>query len=471
MRTFRAETSVPASAEDLFAWHLRPGAFERLTPPWDRVVTEGPDTPVAEGSRRVLSVPVGPIRLRWVARHDRVEAGRGFRDVQESGPFASWRHEHRFEPEPGGGARLNDRIEYAVPLGRVGEALAAARVERTLARLFRHRHAITAADLERHARHASRPRRTVAITGASGLVGTALAAFLTAGGHRVRRVVRRAARTDDEIPWDPRSGATDLARWAGVDAVVHLAGDNIAAGRWTPARKRAIRDSRVDGTRLVADTLARLDPAPEVLVVASAVGYYGARDGDGPLGEDAGPGRGFLAETCLAWEAASEPAERAGIRVVRPRIGVVLSGRGGALARMVPAFLVGAGGRLGHGRQTMSWIALDDLVGILHEALFDDRLAGAVNATAPAPVDNATFARTLAAVLRRPAAIPVPAPALRVLFGEMAEALLLSGADVRPVRLERAGFRFRFADLETALRAELGRFPPGAPGGPAIATG
>lgn len=252
---------------------------------------------------------------------------------------------------------------------------------------------------------------------------------------------------------------------------MHLAGENLAGGRWSDRFKASVRESRVRGTRLLAETVATLDRKPSVLVSASAIGFYGARDGDGPLDEDAPPGVGFLPETCIAWEAATAPAADAGIRVAIPRIGVVLSGRGGALARMLPPFRIGAGGVVGSGRQMMSWIALDDLVGAIHAMLFDPRFRGPVNATAPAPVDNRTFTRTLGRVLVRPALLPVPSSALRLVLGEMADALLLHGADVRPARLLDAGFRFGSADLESALRMELGRFEAHVEGGPRFETG
>jgi uncharacterized protein (TIGR01777 family) len=466
MPRFIARSRLPATAGDVFAWHARPGAFERLAPPWENVRTVGPEPDLADGTRRTLRVGLGPLGLRWVAVHRDIRPGRGFRDVQESGPFAAWTHVHSFHPLPGGECRLEDRVDYDLPLGALGRVVGGAPTLAKLEAMFRHRHEVTMADLDRHRRHADRPRKTVAITGASGLVGTALAAFLRTGGHRVVEVVRRAPEGPDEIRWDPVAGTTDPADWDGVDAVVHLAGENIAGGRWSAERKRRIRDSRVAGTRLLARTLAALDRRPEVFVSASAIGYYGARDGEGPLGEDAEPGDGFLPEVAIAWEGAADPARAAGIRVVHPRIGIVLSARGGALAKMLPPFRMGAGGRLGHGRQHMAWIALDDLVGVLHEAILDERYSGPVNAVAPGGVDNRTFTDVLGRVLRRPTVLPAPALALRVALGEMADALLLTGADVRPDRLERLGFEFRFPTLEPALRAELGRRVPPHPEDP-----
>ncbi len=296
----------------------------------------------------------------------------------------------------------------------------------------------------------------VAITGAGGLVGRALVPCLTTGGHGVVRLVRRAPAAPDEVAWDPAAGRVDAEALQGADAVVHLAGEGIADRRWTAARKEELRASRLGPTRKLAEALASLDRRPRVLVSASAIGYYGDT-GDRWVDETSPPGDDFLGRLAAEWEEATAPAARAGIRVVTLRTGIVLSANGGALGKMLPPFRVGLGGPLGAGTQYMSWIAMDDLLGALHHALADDGISGPLNATAPEPVTNAVFARTLGRVLGRPAIAPAPAFALRLVFGEMADAALLSGARVRPAKLLAAGYRFRFGDLERALRHELGR--------------
>jgi len=309
----------------------------------------------------------------------------------------------------------------------------------------------------------TRQASTVAVTGSRGLVGSALAPALAAAGHRVLRLVRGAAAAPAApavgarvARWDPESGALDSSALAGVDAVVHLAGESVAGGRWTEAKKRRIRSSRVDGTRSLAASLARLERPPRVLVSASAVGYYGDRGAE-LLREGSAPGTGFLAEVCQEWETATEPAARARIRVVRLRIGMVVSRRGGALAAMLTPFRLGAGGPVGGGTQWVSWIAIDDLVGAILHALDTASLAGAVNAVAPEPVQNRELARTLGRVLGRPALLPLPAFAARLLLGQMADELLLASARVEPARLQATGFAFRHPTLEDALRHELGR--------------
>jgi len=303
----------------------------------------------------------------------------------------------------------------------------------------------------------------VAVTGSSGLVGSALVRSLSGAGHVVVRLVRsRDAVAQDSALWDPAKGEIDAAGLGGVEAVVHLAGESVAAGRWNAARKARIRESRVGGTSLLSKALARLEPRPKTLLCASAVGYYGDR-GDEILREASAPGSNFLASTCAEWEAAPGPAIDAGIRVVLHRIGVVLSREGGALARMLTPFRLGAGGRLGSGKQWMSWISLEDLVGVFQHTLATAALEGPVNAVAPTPVTNAEFTKTLGRVLSRPTVFPMPAFAARLAFGELADELLLASARVEPARLLATGYRFRHPTLEEALRAVLARPRPSKP--------
>lgn len=295
----------------------------------------------------------------------------------------------------------------------------------------------------------------VAVTGASGLVGARLMADLRSEGHTALPMVRRPPR-DGEIFWDPQRQEVELEVLEGLDAVVHLAGESLASGTWTPERKQRIRESRVAGTRLLASALARLSRPPQALIAASAIGVYGAH-GDEPLDEASPPGTGFLAEVCLAWEAAADPAREAGIRVVSLRFGMILAAEGGALPRMLPPFRMGLGGRLGSGHQVMSWVSLEDVVGAIRFAMAQESLSGPVNVTAPAPVTNREFTEVLGRVLGRPTVMAVPEAAVSVMFGEMGQALLLEGARVLPRRLQEAGYRFAYPELEGALRHALRR--------------
>jgi uncharacterized protein (TIGR01777 family) len=455
-RRFVHRSRLPISAEDAFRWHARPGAFERLTPPWESVRVEEKDGGIENGARVVLRMGSGPLAVRWVAEHCDYVEGRQFRDVQVSGPFALWRHTHRVTPAAQAACELEDEIEYALPFAPFGDLVAGGFTRRRLERMFRYRHRVTEHDLVAHGRFKGEARMKIAITGSNGLIGKALGAFLSTGGHDVARLVRKQGRlASDEIRWDPAAGKIDAAALQGIDAVVHLAGESVAA-RWTAAKKAAIRDSRVEGTRLLSATLAELTRPPKALVAASAIGYYGDR-GATPLEEDAAPGAGFLAEVCREWEAASEAAQVAGIRVAHMRIGVVLSPSGGALASMLPPFRLGLGGVVGSGEQYMSWIALDDVVGALHHALMAKELSGPVNTVAPNPVTNQLFTKTLGGVLSRPTLIPMPAFAVRLAFGQMGEELLLSSTRVLPARLAASGYEFRFPQLEGALQHLLGR--------------
>lgn len=289
----------------------------------------------------------------------------------------------------------------------------------------------------------------IAVAGASGLVGVRLCTALAADGHGVVRLVRRAPLGPGEVQWDPDRGWLDSPPLEGIDGFVHLSGESIASGRWSPARKKRILESRTMTTRLVSAALARLASKP-ALIAASAVGYYGDRGGEW-VDETSRPGRGFLSEVCVEWERACDAARAAGLRVVNARIGVVLDPAGGVLAAMLTPFRLGLGGKVGTGSQYMSWITLDDLVGVLRHALVSSALSGPVNAVAPGPVTNAEFARSLAGVLGRPAFLRIPASALRLVLGDAADEMLLGGARVLSRKLEQSGFRFRDPRLEPAL--------------------
>ena len=457
MTTFVRSSLMPVPADQLAEWHFRAGAIDRLLPPWERVeVLERPGA-MADGAVARFRVKKFGTWVEWVARHHDVQPGRSFCDTQVSGPFASWDHRHSFLPKDEHSSMLEDRVEYRLPGGMIGSAVAGGMVAADLERMFRWRHARTRHDLSHHGAFPDEHLH-VAVSGTSGLVGSALVPFLTTGGHDVRRIVRgQPDRARGDVGWDARGGTFDAAALDGLDAVVHLAGAGIADARWTTERKREIVDSRVGPTHALARTLAGLARRPRVLVCASAVGFYGNRPPEQWMDEGSARGDGFLPATCEAWERAADPAREAGIRVVHLRIGVVVSARGGALAKLLPPFRMGLGGSVGDGRQGMPWIDLDDLLGVIRWSMSAD-VHGAVNAVAPGCVDNRAFGRMLGGVLGRPSVAPLPAAAVRAMFGEMGERLLLEGAMVRPSVLQEAGFRFALPGLEEALRFELGRF-------------
>ena len=456
MQEFQKQVQAPVPVEALFAWHERAGAFERLSPPWDRPKVLEHTGGIRDGAKVVLQVHAGPVPTTWTLEHRDYIANRQFRDVMRKGPFAAWEHTHGFTPIDAQSSMLDDHIRYALPLGGLGSAVAGTYTQRTLARVFAYRHAVMLGDLARHAEFADRPRRRIAITGASGFIGTQLAAFLSTGGHEVIRIGRGAPKPGShDVQWNPERGQLDPRALEGVDAVIHLAGASIAT-RWSSAHRTALKSSRVEGTSLLAHTLAQLSRKPRVLLSGSAIGIYGSR-GDELLDERSALGDDYLADIGRAWEGSTAPAEQAGIRVVHLRTGIVQGAAGGALGTQAPLFRYGAGGTLGSGSQWISPIALDDEIGAIHFCLMRDDIRGPVNLVAPAAVTNAEYTTVLGAVLGRPTIAHAPAFALRLLLGEeMANLTVLASQRVEPRVLREAGFVWRLPDLEPMLRFELG---------------
>lgn len=444
MHLFRQVSSLPHASGDVWAWHQTPGALQRLIPPWQRVEVLR-HAGINDGARAELRLHEGPLSFRWIARHDQVVAGSAFRDVQEVGPFASWCHMHRFESD-GDGCRMSDEIAWEAPCW-----MPTARVERDLARAFAWRHRRVREDLDRHAA-AALPAQRIALSGAGGLVGSALAAFLVGGGHGVVPIARRGG---TGIAWDGRE-TFDAAGLRACDTIIHLAGAGIADARWSDVRMRELRDSRVRSTAALARLLAQDPGRVRTVIVASATGCYGDR-GEAELDERSTGGEGFLAELCRDWEQAADPC-RSQVRVVHLRIGVVLSARGGALAKLLPSARLGLAGALGSGRQWWSWIAVDDLVHAVLHALATPTLSGPINVVAPEAVRQGDLARAVAAALGRPALAPAaPAAVLRLALGRMADAVLLASARVTPARLRNSGFRWGSPDLAATLASEFGR--------------
>jgi uncharacterized protein (TIGR01777 family) len=445
------EGAVDHPLGEVFAWHTRPGAMRRLVPPWQPMTVVSETKSLADG-QAILGLPGG---LRWVARHDPAgyDPPRRFVDVLSSEGLRSlpprlvirWRHTHDFDDvSAGGSARtlVRDRVQAPVPAA-------------ALRSTFVYRHRQLADDLAAHrdAAAGGAGSLVVAVTGSSGLVGSALTALLSTGGHRVIRLVRRTPRDETERRWDPAGPAPDLLE--GADAVVHLAGESIA-GRFTDAHRAAIRGSRIEPTRRLAELAGRTDGV-RVFACASAVGYYGYSRGDEQLSEESSRGEGFLAGVVADWEAATAPAAAAGARVALVRTGIVQAARGGTLRLLRPLFAAGLGGRLGTGQQWLSWIGLDDLLDVYYRVIYDRRLAGPVNAVAPAPVRNVDYTKVLAHVLHRPAVLPVPSLGPRLLLGEQgARELAFADQRVLPAKLQALDHRFRHPSLEAAIAHQLG---------------
>lgn len=513
MPIYRKVTDLPFAREDVTAWLARPGALTRLFPPFAGRVVAEPDgidvgaqarlkvfppgrfglgvTSAYGLARTLLPLPVPGFlapEVAWLARHSAYEPGEVMADEAVSGPFSFWLHSREFtdatedaggaaDPASGPASRMVDHVEYELPrLARPAEPQLESVMTAEFVRQFGFRERQLLGDLTFHRAHGRLPSQlraegggdqrtpTVAVTGASGMIGTQVCALLGGAGCRVIRLVRRPARGPGEISWDPYAGELDVEALRDVDVVVNLAGHPLA-GRFTVQHKRAVISSRVLGTRLLATRLAELagDGRQRALINGSAIGFYGAapdaqhpQSADGRLRESDPRGEGFLAEVCAAWESETRPASQAGVRVAMPRVGIVQSPSGGALQQLLPLMVAGVGGPLGS-TQTQSWISLDDVAGLIAHLVLDADADGPVNAVAPEPATAREHARTLGQVLHRPTAIPVPALGPQALLGrEGSREIVQADQDVSAERAEELGYDFRHRTLETALRHMLG---------------
>lgn len=455
---FTHTTTINVPADFAFQWHERPGSFERLAPPWETLRLERKTGGLEDGAELVFRVRLAPgIWKTWKARHFDYIPGEQFCDEQVQGPFASWNHVHRFESIGDKQCQITDHVTYELPLEPAAQFGPAWLVGRKVEAMFRYRSETVKNDLERLYHTPLKPMK-VAITGASGLIGSSLIPFLKSAGHDILPITRSPkGKGEQAVFWDSDTGIPEEERQKleGVDAVIHLAGENIF-GLWTSQKKARIRNSRVRGTRRLCEALAALSNKPKVLLSSSAVGIYGNR-GEEELTESAERGTGFLADVGAEWEEAANMASEAGIRVVNLRTSTVLSPRGGALGAMHLPFNLGLGARLGSGNQWMSWISIDDLIYLVHFLLATESVSGPVNAASPNPVTNAEFTRAIASALDRPAILPAPEFVLKAAAGEMAEEMLLSSTRVVPEKVQQAGFRFSWPNLDTCLRHLFGK--------------
>jgi uncharacterized protein (TIGR01777 family) len=420
---------------------MSPSAFERLAPAWQNLVpVKIPETPV-DGATAEFFLKAGLLKLRWLARLGPVEAPYRFVDTQELGPFSFWRHEHLIEPTGPDRATLTDNVTYSLPAGLGSIPLMRRVAHAELERLFSFRHQRMVEDLKRFPQELPGRGRIVLVSGSTGLIGRRLVPYLQTLGYTVREL-SRSAEGKGTFRWDPGAGWVDPEALEGVDAVIHLAGENIAGGRWSESRKERILRSRVDGTRTLVNALGELGRPPGVFICASGINVYGG---------------GFLAEVCDQWEAEAARAKKAGARVVYMRTGIVLDPLGGALGKMLPAFRFGLGGPIGSGSQNFPWIAMDDLLDLYAEAIEDAQYDGPVDAIHHEVVNQRAFSNTLGAVLHRPAVLPLPTAVIKAILGQMGEETLLADLAVRPGNLRREEFEFRFAGLREALSFMLGK--------------
>ncbi len=449
------KTALGHPKESAFSWYENDLAFLRLMPPWE--VAEGvySDFSIEVGSKSVFRIPMGPLKMTWEAEFTAYEPPHKFEDIMVRGPFWKWRHEHVFLDTESGSV-VDDRVHYQVPFGALGHMFAGRWVRKRLRRMFRARELRLQRDMDRHAKYYDRPRKRILVAGSSGMIGTQLVAFLDTGGHDVWRLVRRPVTIGaKEIPWNPDRGELDASQIEGFDVIIHLGGAGIGDRRWSSKRKKIIRDSRVDSTALLADAVASLDGGPEAFVLASAVGWYGNR-ADEELTEASTAGEGFLPDVCADWEGAADAVEKSGVRTVYLRSGIVLSPTGGALGKMLLPFKLGIGGAIGGGKQWMPWISLDDEIYAIYHLIMNEESRGPYNLTAPRPVRQEQFAKTLGGILRRPTIAPTPGLAIRLVFGEMGGNLALESQRVLPERLRREDYQFVHEDIEAALRDSMG---------------
>ncbi len=462
MYKYTHETIVEADAKSTFEWFEHEGSFRRLMPPWEVAEEVRADDSLEVGSQRVFRFPApgAPfLKMTWVAEHTAYDPPHHFADKMVRGPFWSWNHNHNLT-ECDGKTTVKDEVSYQVPFGPLGNLadsiLGGWLVKSRISRMFKARELRLQRDMREHSKFSHIKRKKILVAGSSGMIGTQLVAFLDTGGHDVWRLVRRPVKEGaKELSWRPDEGLIESSEIEGFDVIIHLGGENIGDKRWSKKRKAAIVGSRRESTTLLSETISALKSKPEVFLVASAIGFYGNR-GDEILTEESAHGEGFLTDTVIQWESYADSAREAGIRVINTRNGIVLAGVGGALGRMLLPWKLGGGGPLAGGKQWMSWISLDDEIYAINHLIMNDECEGAYNLTAPEPVRQKVFSKTLGKVLRRPAIAPIPGFSMKILFGELAGPLLIEGQRVLPSRLQQSGYEFLHKDLESALRDSLG---------------
>lgn len=453
MAHYQKTTTIPCTARELYDWHGRPGAFERLSPPWQTTEIVSRKGGIETGSEIHIRLKRFGLSSDWVAQIRDHQEGRMFEDTQLKGPFTKWTHRHEFLETVSDKSQLSDSIDYVVPGGALGELLGGGFVSSELKRLFRYRHQITKRDLATAMAFRNSPRWKILISGGYGFTGRRLGDFLKSQGHSVS-VLSRDPRPGD-VAWDPGKEEIDVGALKGFDAIIHLAGENLASGRWTESLKKRIYNSRIDSTALLVDAISGLEKPLKAFICASAVGYYGDC-GDRWVTESENPGSGFLSDVCVDWEKAALAGESVVEKVIRLRTGIVLDPSDGALARMLLPFKLGVGGAFGSGQQWMPWIALEDWIGAVHHLMLKGD-SGAYNLSSPSPLRNKAFGKTLASVLNRPALLDIPAVALKLALGEFAEEGLLSSCRAQPQGLLESGYEFQYPELGDALRLVLGK--------------
>ena len=461
--TYKSELEVPVPVNQLFSWHENPGAFERLTPPFEPVKVKKRKGGI-DGGEVHLQMKLGPIPLPWVARHHDYIKNEQFLDEQVSGPFASWNHAHLFEKIDAKSSKLIDKIDYKLPFGTVGKTFGGAFAEQKIKQMFAYRRNITKNDLVSQSKYSGSPLN-IAVTGGSGLIGSQLKPYLTTAGHSVENIVRGRPQKG-ELSWNLENKT--MSNLSGKDVVIHLAGEPISKPLggmvplpWTKWKRNEILKSRVEGTKLISEHIASLNNPPKVMICASAVGYYGDR-GEDLLSESEESGDDYFSHVVSEWEKAAQPAIDAGIRVVFLRIAPVMSPLGGALQVLGNAARLGSSPPVAGGKQWWSWISLDDVVDVIYHSIINEKLSGPVNVASPNPVRQKEWASTLAKVIwgrfgPLTGLIPVPGFVLKSFLGEFGDVLALSSIKIDSSKLLDSGYKFRFENLEDCFRHLLGK--------------
>ncbi|CAG35984.1 TIGR01777 family oxidoreductase [Desulfotalea psychrophila] len=445
----------PVDAQYIYAWHARPGALERLIPPWQEAQVLERSGGLGRGGKTTIRMRIASIAFTVKAEHLQAIPGKMFEDRQTEGPFSLWQHRHLFQNEENG-ASMEDLVQYRLPVHEFLPSFVHGAVKKELTRTFTYRHEILRHDLARHQRYSWPPLR-ILISGASGTLGRELVPFLESGGHRVFRLVRRGVEGDKEIYWNPALGEIDSNAIPEIDAIIHLAGEQIGLSRWSRGKKERVLRSRKNGTRLLCAAMAKLPRPPQVFLSASATGYYG----DSPeqnLSEEQEAGSDFISQVCKVWEKEAAQAEITGIRTAMLRMGVTLSHRGGALKRLLQIGKIALPRSFGNGRQYTSWIDINDMLAAILHCLVCPEIRGPINIVSPQPVRNEELLATIAQIKKRPLLPRVPASFLTFLYGEMAREIALANCHVSSKKLVESGFCFQYPELKKSLKIQLGRY-------------
>ncbi len=460
LSTYNFESDIPAEGVDVFAWHERNLALMRLMPPWENAEILEKRGHMRDGDEIVMRIKMGPVWIRWKARHFDYMAGKQFCDVQVKGPMRYWKHLHSFRSWNESRMTLRESIQYVLPFGKLGDFFGYNKVRQRLNRLFTYRHNVTVNDLLHFKQTRQFERGKFLITGGNGFVGQQLAVFLNTQGHEVS-ILSRSGKSKvwgcEGIKWDPMKGELDLDKVEGIDHWIHLAGENVAGGVWTKKRIKKLKSSRVKSTMFLVECIKQLKKPPTSFVSASGASYY---DNNGMVESDetSAKGKGILCDIAHEWEQASVELGEIGVRRVVLRIGLVLHPNAGSLSKMILPAKLGLGCRLGTGKQKMAWIAIDDLSRMIHLGAINPEMKGIYNAVSPSGMPQSEFNKTLARAFRRPTFIVMPKWILKLLSGKMAEEMLLVEMTAVPDRMLKMGFHFDYPELDLALVHYLGRY-------------